>query len=65
MTTQIIIVSIVIFLMVFFLFKEFVKPVMVFVFAVTILLVTGVITPKEALSGFSNEQIAVIFLLLI
>ena len=65
MTTQIIIVSIVIFLIVFSLYKEFVKPVMVFVFAVTVLLITGVITPKDALSGFANEQIAVIFLLLI
>lgn len=38
---------------------------MVFVLAITALMLTGIITPKEALSGFANEQIAVIFLLLI
>ncbi len=62
---QIIIVSFVIAGMVFALYKEYVKPVMVFVLAITVLMATHIIKPKEALSGFANEQIAVIFLLLI
>lgn len=62
---KIIIVTLVIAGMVISLYKEVVKPVMVFVVAITILMVAKIITPKEALSGFANEQIAVIFLLLI
>jgi len=62
---QIIIVSVVIFGMVVALYKEIIKPVMVFVVAITLLMATNIIGPKEALSGFANEQIAVIFLLLI
>lgn len=62
---KIIIVGIVIPVMIFLLYREIIKPVMVFILAVSILLFTGVISPKEALSGFANEQIAVIFLLLI
>ena len=62
---KVIIVSLVILGIVISLYKEFVKPVMVFVMAVTVLMAANIITPKEALSGFVNEQIAVIFLLLI
>jgi len=62
---QILIVSLVILGMVVALFKEVVKPVMVFVLAITVLMATNILKPKEALSGFANEQIAVIFLLLI
>lgn len=36
-----------------------------FFIAVTVLTVTGILTPSEALSGFANEQLAVIMLLLI
>lgn len=36
-----------------------------FFIAVTILTVSGILTPSEALSGFANEQLAVIMLLLI
>lgn len=62
---QIVIVSLVITGIVITLYKEVIKPVMVFVVAITVLMATKIITPKEALSGFANEQIAVIFLLLI
>lgn len=65
MDTQIIIVSVIVLGMVVALYKEVVKPVMVFVVAITLLMATNIIKPKEALSGFANEQIAVIFLLLI
>jgi di/tricarboxylate transporter len=51
--------------MIFLLYKEIIKPVLVFVLAIIILLASGVISTQEALSGFSNEQIAVIFLLLL
>lgn len=63
--SQITIVCLVILGIVISLYKEMIKPVMVFVVAITILMATGIIKPKEALSGFANEQIAVIFLLLI
>ncbi|MBL7923365.1 MAG: SLC13 family permease [Bacteroidia bacterium] len=62
---KIIIVSLVILGMVLALYKEVIKPVMVFVVSITVLMAAQIITPKEALSGFANEQIAVIFLLLI
>ncbi len=62
---KIIIVSLVVLGIVITLYKEVIKPVMVFVIAITILMATKIITAKEALSGFANEQIAVIFLLLI
>lgn len=63
--TDILIVCGVVLSSVLLLYKEVIKPVMVFVMAIMILLLTGIITPREALSGFANEQIAVIFLLLI
>lgn len=62
---QIIIVSIVILGIVIALYREVLKPVMIFMVAITILMASKIITPREALSGFANEQIAVIFLLLI
>ena len=65
MDTQIIIVTCVVLGMVITLYKEIFKPVMVFVVAITLLMATNIINPKEALGGFANEQIAVIFLLLI
>jgi len=65
MTSLVIIVSLVIVFIVVSLYKEWIKPVIVFVIAIAMLMLLQVITPKEALSGFANEQIAVIFLLLI
>lgn len=51
--------------LVIFLYKEYLRPALVFMIAISLLLVGGIITPGEALSGFANEQIAVIFLLLL
>lgn len=65
MNTQIIIVSCVVLGIIVALYKEIVKPIMVFIVAITLLMATNIINPKEALSGFANEQIAIIFLLLI
>ncbi len=62
---QILIVALVIAAMIFLLYKEIIKPALVFVLAVTVLMAARVITPKEAISGFANEQIVVIFLLLL
>lgn len=63
LNTLIILLTIV--FIVVFLYKEIFHPAMVFIIAISFLVVTGVITPKEALLGFSNEQIATIILLLI
>lgn len=63
--SQILVVALVIAAMIFLLYKEIIKPALVFVLAVTILMAARVITPKEAISGFANEQIVVIFLLLL
>ncbi len=54
-----------IFFIVIFLYKEIFHPAMVFIIAISFLVITGILTPKEALLGFSNEQIATIILLLI
>ncbi|HNQ12132.1 MAG TPA: SLC13 family permease [Bacteroidia bacterium] len=65
MTRDIIIITCVLIFMVVALYKEYLKPVLVFIACIAILLVSGVIQPVEALSGFSNENIAVVFLLLV
>ncbi len=52
-------------LLIALLYKEVVHPAAAFAGMVSLLLLTKFITPKEALSGFSNPQIASIALLLI
>lgn len=47
------------------LYREVFRPPATFFIAIVILSVTGILTPSEALAGFSNEQIAVITLLLV
>ena len=56
--------SVIIFLIVT-LFKEWLKPAMAFFLGTLLLLIVGIISPKETLSGFANEQLAVIVLLLL
>jgi len=56
--------AVIVFLIVF-LYKEFLRPTITFLIAIIALVATQVITPKEALSGFSNVDLAVIILLLI
>lgn len=51
--------------MIFALFKEWSRPVIIFGMAASTLLIAGVISGPELLSGFANEQVAVIILLLI
>lgn len=64
-TLQIVIVSAIILFLIVALYKEFIRPTLTFLFAIVALVVTGIIGPKEVLEGFSNEQIAVIILLVI
>lgn len=59
------IVFIVIILLVISLYKEWINPALSFFGAVIVLLLSGVLTPDEALKGFANQQIAIIFLLML
>ena len=52
-------------LMIFSLYKELARPVVIFGIAATCFLLLKIITTEQLLSGFANEQIAVIILLLI
>ena len=52
-------------LLIFFLYRETFHPAASFMVIVTILVVLGILTPEEALSGFSNKQVALIAMLLI
>lgn len=51
--------------LIFSLYKEWFNPALSFFIAVISLLLTGVITPAELLKGLSNQQIIVIFLLIL
>lgn len=55
----------VIIFMIISLYRELMQPVMIFIIGVLTLGLAGVLTPKEILAGFANEQIAVIILLLL
>ncbi len=59
-----ILLAVVIFLLIG-LYREIFHPSVVFLVSVSVLVVTGILTPSEALSGFSNEQVATIVLLLV
>jgi di/tricarboxylate transporter len=58
------VLSVVAFLMLALYFDWF-RPLLVFIIAITVLCVFKILEPKEALVGFSNDQIGVILLLLI
>lgn len=55
----------VIVILIFFLYKEVFHPAVSFLLAITSLLALGILSPDEALEGFSNEQVATIALLLV
>lgn len=59
-----IIVAIVILFLIVSLYKEIVGPTTTFIIAIIILGITRVLTPREILSGFANEQVAIIVMLL-
>lgn len=47
------------------LYKEWINPALSFFGAIVILLLSGVLTPEDALKGLANQQVAVIFLLML
>lgn len=61
---QVVVIAVVLLLIVF-LYKEWINPALSFFGAVVIFLLTGILTPEEALAGLSNQQVAVIFLLML
>ncbi|MEF8810652.1 MAG: SLC13 family permease [Bacteroidales bacterium] len=65
LTFDIIVVFIVLLFILISLYKEILGATFTFVIAVTVLGFFGILTPKEILSGFANEQIFVIILLLL
>ncbi len=65
MTFDAIIVIIVLLFLVISLYKEIVGPTMTFIIAVIVLGMTHVLDPSEIIDGFSNEQIAIIIMLLL
>ncbi len=65
MSFDALILSIVLIFLIFFLFFEVFHPSMSFTIAVAVLVFLGIIENSDALSGFSNQQIATIVLLLL
>ena len=55
----------VVFLIFLFIYKEYLKASVSFLLAVLLFLITGILTPSEVLSGFSNESIASILMLIL
>ncbi len=65
MSFEIVLVFIVILFLLVTLYTEILVPSVSFLIAVTALTIGGIIEPKQALSGFANDQLAVIVMLLI
>jgi di/tricarboxylate transporter len=62
---DILIISLVLAFIIISLYTELIGPAFTFLIGVVVLGVFGILTPKEILSGFANEQIAIIILLLL
>lgn len=62
---EIIVVFAVVLFILVSLYKELFGPSFTFLIGIVILGLTGILTPKEILSGFANEQVAVVILLLL
>ena len=58
-------VIIVVFLIFLFIYKEYLKASVSFLLAVLLFSITGILTPSEVLSGFSNESIVSILMLIL
>lgn len=65
MDFQQIFVLLVVFFLVFSLYKEIFTPSLTFFIAIIALLLGGILTPSELLRGLSNQQIIIIFLLVL
>ncbi len=61
---QIVVLSVIVFILIS-LYKEYIGPAFTFLIAVLTLGLFNILTPKEILLGFANEQIAVVVLLLL
>lgn len=55
----------VILLLFIFLYKEIFKPTITFLIAILILLISGILAPRDVLEGFSNQSLASIVLLIL
>ena len=64
-TGSMILIGILVLLVAISLYVEFYSPAKTFFLAVVVLTISGILTPQEVLSGFANEQIAIIMLLLV
>lgn len=62
---QPIFVILVVFLLFLLIYKEYVKASVSFLLAVLLFSITGILTPAEVLSGFANESIASILMLIL
>lgn len=58
-------VIIVVFIIFLLIYKEYLKASVSFLLAVLVFAITGILTPAEVLSGFSNESIASILMLIL
>jgi di/tricarboxylate transporter len=58
-------VLLLVFLLFLILYRELIRPSLGFLLVVLVFVVTGILTPKEVLSGFSNESIASVILLIL
>lgn len=65
LTFDIAIVTGVILFLIIFLYKEWISATLTFFIAIVVLVLSNVISPKQALEGFANEQLATIVLLLL
>ncbi|WP_457624514.1 SLC13 family permease [Persephonella sp.] len=65
MSIEIFILLLTIIFLITALYLEIFHPAAVFFIAVSVLVITGILSPSQALAGFSNEQIATIILLLL
>jgi di/tricarboxylate transporter len=62
---QSLVVACSIFFLIIVLFRELMRPGIAFMIVTVVLLMFGIISPKEALKGFANEQLAVIVMLML
>ncbi|MBL4577323.1 MAG: SLC13 family permease [Flavobacteriales bacterium] len=65
MSFEIILVLVVILFLLVALYREWLWPPVLFFISIVVLTLAGIISPKEALGGFANDQVAVIVILLI
>lgn len=58
-------VLLIVFILFLVIYKEYLRASIAFMLAVLIFTITGILTPKEVLSGFANESIASIIMLIL